>query len=84
MDVILKVKELIEKDVNDAGYIIDEITYEKEDGNYFLRIIIDANKIIEVDDCVVVSKIVNPLLDKADLIKDSYILDVCSKEKGCE
>lgn len=84
MDVIEKVKKLVEKDVNDAGYIIDEITYEKEDGNYFLRIIIDANKIIEVDDCVVVSKIVNPLLDEADLIKDSYILDVCSKEKGCE
>jgi len=84
MDVILKVKELIEKDVNDAGYIIDEITYEKEDGNYFLRIVIDANKIIEVEDCVVVSKIINPMLDEANLIKESYILDVCSKEKGCE
>lgn len=84
MDIVSKVRELIEKDVNDAGYKVDEILYEKEDGNYFLRVIIDANKIIEIDDCVIVSKIVNPLLDQADLIKDSYILDVCSKEKGCE
>ena len=84
MNIVDKVTKLIEKDVNDAGYIVDEITYEKEDGNYFLRVVIDANKIIEIEDCVNVSKIINPLLDEADLIKDSYILDVCSKEKGCE
>ena len=39
----------------------------------------DKNGIIEVDDCVVVSKLIDPLLDEADLIADNYILDVCSK-----
>ena len=84
MSIIEEVTNLIEEPVNEAGYIIDEVIYEKEDGNYFLRVVIDANKIIEIEDCVIVSKIINPLLDEADLIKESYILDVCSKEKGCE
>jgi len=84
MKIEEEVFKLIKKDVNEAGYIVDNVLYVKEDGNYFLRVIIDANKIIEIEDCVTVSKIINPLLDEADLIKDSYILDVCSKEKGCE
>ena len=29
MDIVSKVQKLIEKDVNDAGYVIDEITYAK-------------------------------------------------------
>lgn len=84
MNIEKEVAKLITPSVEEAGYIVDEVLYLKEDGNYFLRVIIDANKIIEIEDCVIVSKIVNPLLDEADLIKDSYILDVCSKEKGCE
>ena len=84
MNIEEEVKKLIKKDIKDAGYILDEVLYVKEDGNYFLRVVIDATKIIEIEDCVIVSKIINPLLDEADLIKESYILDVCSKEKGCE
>lgn len=84
MDIASKVKELIEEPIKDAGFILDEILYVKEDGNYFLRVIIDKNGIIDVEDCVTVTHIVDPLLDGIDYIKDSYILDVCSKEKGCE
>ena len=79
MDIIKNVSELITKPVSDLGYDIAEITYQKEDGMYFLRIIIDKAGSITIDDCVAVSKLVNPLLDEADLISDNYILDVCSK-----
>ena len=84
MNIEKSVRELIQKSIEDANYILDEVLYVKEDGNYFLRVVIDAAKIIEIEDCVTVSKIINPILDDADLIKESYILDVCSKEKGCE
>ena len=82
MNIIEEVTKLIEKPVTDAGYNIDEILYIKEDGNQFLRIVITKNGIIDVEDCVIVSNIINPLLDEADLIDEEYILDVCSKEKG--
>ena len=84
MDIASKVKSLIEKSINENGYILDEVLYVKEDGNYFLRVVIDKNGVIDVEDCVTVTHIIDPILDTVDYITDSYILDVCSKEKGCE
>lgn len=77
-----KVRELIEKEVSKMGITIDSVTYEKEGSNYFLRIVIDRDKIIDIDTCVEVTRVINPLLDNLDIIEDSYILDISSKEKG--
>ena len=77
-----KVRKLIEKEVNKMGITIDSIVYEKEGSNYFLRIVIDREEAIDIDTCVEVTNVINPLLDKADFLNDSYILDVSSKEKG--
>ena len=79
-----KVRNLIEEKVGELGVNIDSIVYEKENGNYFLRIVIDSDEGIDLDKCVEVTRLINPLLDEADLIEVNYILDVCSKEKGCE
>ena len=79
-----KVRNLIKDVIEENNYILDEVLYLKEDGNMFLRVIIDKKGIIDIDDCVVVSKLINPILDEIDIIGDSYILDVCSKERGCE
>ncbi len=77
-----KVRNLIEGEVSKLGINIDSVVYEKEGNNYFLRIVIDADNIIDIDTCVEVTNIINPLLDKADFISESYILDVSTKEKG--
>ena len=77
-----KVRELIEEEVSKMGIIIDSVVYEKEGSNYFLRIVIDRDQIIDIDTCVEVTKVINPLLDNLDVIEDSYILDISSKEKG--
>lgn len=77
-----KVRELIEKEVSKMGVTIDSVIYEKEGSNYFLRITIDREQIIDIDTCVEVTKVINPLLDEANIIEDSYILDISSKEKG--
>lgn len=79
-----KVRSLIEEVITKNNYILDSVEYVKEDSNMFLRVIIDKNGIIDIDDCVNVSKLINPILDDANVIEDSYILDVCSKEKGSE
>lgn len=77
-----KIKNLIEGEVNKLGISIDSVTYEKEGSNYFLRIVIDRDEIIDIDTCVEVTNVINPLLDSVDYINDSYILDVSTKEKG--
>ena len=77
-----RVRKLIESAVSDMGIIIDSVSYEKEGSNYFLRIIIDRDMPLDIDTCVEVTHVVDPILDKADIIKTSYILDISSKEKG--
>lgn len=80
--MIEKIENILKKPIEDLGYILDEIIFEKEDGNNFLRVVIDKQGAIHLEDCVIVSKAINPILDTEDVIEDSYILDVCSKEKG--
>lgn len=81
---IEEIRKLFEDIIKENGYILDEVLYVKEDGMNFLRVVIDKEGIIDVDDCVKVSKLINPILDEEDPIEENYILDVCSKEKGCE
>ena len=82
MEIEKKVRDLVEKEVNKIGVNIDSVEYVKEGGNNFLRIIIDRDVPIDVDTCVEVTNIVNPILDDNDIIEESYILDISSKERG--
>lgn len=83
MSVEEKVTKLIEGIISDNKYILDHVEYVKEDGTLFLRVVIDKKGIIDVEDCVNVSKLINPILDDVEYLQDNYILDVCSKEEGC-
>ena len=77
-----RIKEVLEKEVSKMGVHIYSVEYVKEGSNNFLRITIDRDEIIDIDTCVEVTNIINPILDKLDIIKDSYILDVSTREKG--
>ena len=77
-----QVKKLLEGPVGELGVTIDSVKLEKESGNLFLKIVIDRDVIIDIDKCVEVTNVINPLLDEADLIEESYTLDVSTKEKG--
>ncbi len=77
-----RVKKLIEKPLSDIHVMVDSVSYVKEGGNNYLRIVIDRDLPIDVDTCVSVTHLVDPLLDEANIIEDSYILDISSKEKG--
>lgn len=82
MKIEEQIKEMLEKPVEEAGVRIDSIELAKEDNNLYLRIVIDRDEIIDIDKCVEVTNIINPILDREDPIKESYILDVSTKEKG--
>ena len=78
-----KVKEAITDIITSNGYILDDVLYVKEGSSYFLRIVVDKNgAYVNVDDCVKINSLIGPVLDELDIIKESYILDICSKEKG--
>ncbi len=80
--VLEAIKEAIKGPMQDMDIIVDSVTYETE-GNYnFLRIELDKVNGIDLDTIVAATEVINPIIDKIDLIDDSFILDIVSKEKG--
>lgn len=73
-----RVENLLEKTINDLGYTLYDIEYAKEAKNYFLRIFIDKEDGIDLNDCEKVNNAITGLLDEADYIKDMYFLEVSS------
>lgn len=73
-----KISELVKPIIEEMGFILDEVTYDNEN----LTVVVDKNGIMTIEEIVEVTKKINPILDEKDIIKNSYVLDVCSKEKG--
>ena len=74
-----RVENLIQKKVEELGYILYDVQYAKEGQNYFLRIFIEKEDgTIDLNDCEKVNDGINDLLDTADYIKEQYFLEVSS------
>ncbi len=68
--------------LDSLNLFIDDITYGKVDNENTLTIVLDSKEIIPLNKVVMATRIINPILDKLDLINESYTLDVYAKEKG--
>ena len=79
MKIEEQVRGIVEEAINNENFRLDSVVYEKEGNSYFLRLVIDKDGIVDVNDTVKIFHIVSKLLDKEDPIKDAYILDVSSK-----
>lgn len=77
-----KTEALLEPLIKANNFELYDIEYVKEGGNWFLRVFIDKDNGITVDDCELVSRALSDLLDKHDFIPDSYILEVSSPGLG--
>ena len=73
-----RVEELIKDKIENIGYSLYDVEYAKEGPNYYLRIFIDSEKGIDLNDCEKVSNEINEKLDEADYIKEQYYLEVSS------
>ncbi len=73
-----KLRLILTKPLNDIGLVIDEITFKKDT----LYIVLDSDDLIDLDRITTASKLINKILDEEDIIKDKYLLDISSKEKG--
>lgn len=73
-----RVWALIEDAVRSQGVELWDVRFVKEGASYYLRIFIDSEKGINIDDCTNVSHAVDHILDETDPIDKSYYLEVCS------
>ena len=72
------VEKIIKEKVKELGYELYDVEYAKEGKNYFLRIFIDNEKGIDLNDCEKVNDAVNDILDKENYIKEQYFLEISS------
>lgn len=73
-----KVTNLLQDRILELGYELYDVEYAKEGKNYFLRIFIDKEDGIDLNDCEKVNNGIMELLDEADYIKEQYFLEVSS------
>lgn len=64
--------------VEENGCSLWDVEYVKEAGEWFLRLYIDKEGGVSIDDCEAVSRAVSDALDEADPIQGSYTFEVSS------
>ncbi|MBQ1507493.1 MAG: ribosome maturation factor RimP [Ruminococcus sp.] len=75
---VSKVWELCEPIVGELGLKLWDVRYVKEGADWFLRIFIDKDGGVDINDCEKVSRAINDPLDALDPIENAYCLEVCS------
>ncbi len=73
-----KVEKLVSPIVEKMGYELYDVEYIKEGREYYLRIYIENQDGISLEDCEKVSNAITDILDKEDYIKEQYFLEVSS------
>ena len=76
MGIEESVKNLVEKPIMALGYDKIEVKYVKEFGTQYLRILVDRDDVIDLEDIVKVNDLVSPLLDEADLIHQDRAISI--------
>ncbi len=79
---LTKLKNELQKVLESNNIIVDDVTYEKKGKYNFLTITLDKIGGIDLEAIVDATKVVDKIVDKANITNDSYIMDVVSKERG--
>ncbi|MBO5497090.1 MAG: ribosome maturation factor RimP [Oscillospiraceae bacterium] len=73
-----KVTQLAKPVVEEEGCSLWDVEYVREAGCCYLRVFIDKEDGVGIDDCERISRRLDPILDEADPIPDSYVFEVGS------
>lgn len=76
--IVIQVNEMAQPLASALGLEIWDTEFVKEGSSWFLRIFIDKENGVSIDDCENFSRIIEKKLDEKDFIKQSYYLEVSS------
>jgi ribosome maturation factor RimP len=71
-------EQLVLPIIESKGLELVDVEFKKEGSNWFLRVYIDKNGEVDIEDCGEVSEELSKLLDEHDLISQAYFLEVSS------
>ena len=73
-----EVEDLVKPKIESIGYELYDVLYIKEGSNRILRIVIDSDNGISLDDCEKVNNEIKEIIDSKDPIKEQYFLEISS------
>lgn len=73
-----RISEMIAPVLEKLSLSLYDVEYVKESEDYYLRVFIDKEETVSIDDCEKVSRELTAMLDKDDFIEESYVLEVSS------
>ncbi len=73
-----RIEALVKEPVESLGLSLWDVKYVKEGASWYLRVFIDKEGGIDINDCVDASRLIDPILDEHDIISTSYCFEVCS------
>ena len=76
--IVATVRKLVLPVVEGFGLTLWDLEFVKEGSEWYLRVTIDKPEGITIEDCEKVHLAIDPLLDEADPIEESYHLEVSS------
>lgn len=71
-------RRLAEPVAQELGLTLWDVRFVKEGASWYLRFMIDKPEGVSIDDCVAMSRRMNPILDEADPIAHAYCMEVMS------
>lgn len=77
-NTVSRVYEIAKPIADELGLELWDVRFLKEGADWYLRVFIDKNEGIDIDDCVNMSHALDKPLDEGDFISQSYTLEVCS------
>lgn len=78
MGICETVAEVVTPFLEKEGLKLWDVEFKKEGAEYFLRVYIDRESGVDIDDCVKVNDFLSPALDELDPIQQSYCLEISS------
>lgn len=71
-------RNLVAPAIEKNNFELVDVEYKKEGNNWYLRVYIDKDGGVSLDDCQIISEYLSEKLDEVDPIENSYILEVSS------
>ena len=78
MKITEQVASFAQPIVEANGCSLWDVEYVREGSERFLRLYIDKEGGVNIDDCEAIARAVDPILDEKDPIPESYHFEVCS------
>ena len=78
MTIVDKVENLMLPICETTGTYLVDVVYEQENGTWYLRIFVDTETGLTLEDCVAVTELISVKLDEEDFIAEEYMMEVSS------